>query len=166
MILIMKMFFVTSLSHEIVLNFSSSFVSHNVKEKQMNNLIQDCFYDWDDCCGSCVNTESCTECFCNGNLTGNGFSNHLIANGVCNDDMNIFDCAYDGFDCCGSNVSIKHCVECNCHGRYWSQIRIMGDTSLGGTLIKTFIKILEYMFEIHAFSFHRKLCKILNHCVS
>ena len=81
------------------------------------NNNEDCLFDWDDCCGSCVNTDLCTQCACLGNLTGNGYSNFMIGNGICNDETNTFDCAYDGLDCCGSNATIDHCTDCTCHGK-------------------------------------------------
>ena len=77
---------------------------------------EDCLYDGDDCCGSCVNTELCNQCTCLGNLTGNGYSNSLLGNGICNDETNTFECAYDGLDCCGSNATLDHCTDCTCHG--------------------------------------------------
>ena len=81
------------------------------------NNNEDCLFDGDDCCGSCVNTDLCTQCACLGNLTGNGYSNSMIGNGICNDETNTFDCAYDGLDCCGSNATIDHCTDCTCHGK-------------------------------------------------
>ena len=78
---------------------------------------EDCIYDADDCCGSCVNTELCTQCACLSNLTGNGYSNSLLGNGICDDETNTLECAYDGLECCGSNATIDHCTECACHGK-------------------------------------------------
>ena len=34
----------------------------------------DCDYDGGDCCGSCINTDYCTNCTCIGNVTGNGIT--------------------------------------------------------------------------------------------
>ena len=78
---------------------------------------EDCIYDGDDCCGSCPNTELCTNCACLGNLTGNGYSNSLLGNGICEDETNTLECAYDGLDCCGSNATMDHCTDCACYGK-------------------------------------------------
>ena len=90
-------------------------VDDGICNDENNN--EECLFDWDDCCGSCVNTDLCTQCACLGNLTGNGYSNSMIGNGICNDETNTFDCAYDGLDCCGSNATIDHCTDCTCHGK-------------------------------------------------
>ena len=78
---------------------------------------EDCFFDGDDCCGSCPNTELCTQCAYLRNLTGNGYSNPFLGNGICDDETNTLECAYDGLDCCGSNATVDHCTECACHGK-------------------------------------------------
>ena len=91
------------------------FVGDGVCNDETNNA--ECNYDGDDCCGSCVYTEFCTQCACLGNFTGNGYPNYLLGNGICNDETNTLECGYDGFDCCGSNVDIDHCTECACHGK-------------------------------------------------
>ena len=88
------------------------FVGDGVCNDETNNA--ECNYDGDDCCGSCVYTEYCTQCACLGNLTGNGNSNPLLGNGICNDDTNIVECGYDGGDCCGSCVNTDYCTECQC----------------------------------------------------
>ena len=34
------------------------------------NNVEECNYDGGDCCGSCINTDNCTECLChNANAT-------------------------------------------------------------------------------------------------
>ena len=53
---------------------------------------EDCLFDGDDYCGSCPNTELCTQCACLGNLSGNGYSNPLLGNAICNEN---FECAFD-----------------------------------------------------------------------
>ena len=78
---------------------------------------EDCYFDGDDCCGSCADTELCTQCACLGNLTGNGYSHPLLGNGICNDETNTLECAYDGLDCCGSNATIDYCTDCTCHSK-------------------------------------------------
>ena len=60
----------------------------------------ECGYDGGDCCGSCINTDYCTNCTCIGDVTGNGVPNALVGDGFCNDETNIADCNYDGGDCC------------------------------------------------------------------
>ena len=35
-----------------------------------NNI--ECLYDGGDCCGSCINTEHCSECACLGNVSSYG----------------------------------------------------------------------------------------------
>ena len=77
-----------------------------------NNV--DCGFDGGDCCGSCVNTEYCTECTCQGNFTGLGVPNPLIGDGYCNDITNNIDCSFDGGDCCGYCVATQFCTECVC----------------------------------------------------
>ena len=62
------------------------------------NNFRACFFDGGDCCGSNVNTNYCTECFC---LEVGGDCNQgLIGDGYCNDINNNLDCIYDGGDCC------------------------------------------------------------------
>ena len=75
---------------------------------------ENCDYDGGDCCGSCLNTENCTECVCYGYIIGNGVHNALVQNGLCNDETNNAFCNYDGGDCCGDNVNIQHCSNCTC----------------------------------------------------
>ena len=60
----------------------------------------ECGYDGGDCCGSCINTDYCTNCTCIGDVTGNGVPNALVGDGFCNDETNIAGCNYDGGDCC------------------------------------------------------------------
>ena len=74
-----------------------------------------CSFDGGDCCGPCVNKESCSECECKTGKT-NKISNALVGNGFCNDDMNNLNCTFDGGDCCGACVNIKYCSVCECLG--------------------------------------------------
>ena len=37
---------------------------------ETNNV--DCNYDGGDCCGTCVNTDQCSECACHGDIIGDG----------------------------------------------------------------------------------------------
>ena len=76
----------------------------------------DCNYDGGDCCGSCINTDYCSQCVCLGEITGNGIPNLLVGDGFCNDETNNADCDYDGGDCCGSCVLNNQCTECACLG--------------------------------------------------
>ena len=73
----------------------------------------DCNYDGGDCCGTCVNTNHCSECECLGGDTGVG-ANVLIGNGICNDETNNETCSFDGGDCCLSIPNKDHCSECLC----------------------------------------------------
>ena len=77
--------------------------------------IFDCDYDGGDCCGSCVNTDLCTDCSCHGEIIGNGVSNALVGDGYCNDETNNQQCNFDGGDCCLSNVTTDYCTNCTCH---------------------------------------------------
>lgn len=44
------------------------------------------------------------------------YSNPLIGNGVCHDDINIAACDYDGGDCCSfDGINTERCTECVCH---------------------------------------------------
>ena len=76
-----------------------------------------CNFDNGDCCGTCVNVDYCSLCECLSAEPGNGISNALVANGVCNDETNTINCGFDGFDCCLSNVTDHHCSECSCHSK-------------------------------------------------
>ena len=78
--------------------------------------ILDCGYDGGDCCGSCINTDLCTNCSCLGSTIGNGVPNPLVGNGYCNDNTNNVHCLYDGLDCCRSLVNTDSCSDCLCHG--------------------------------------------------
>ena len=69
----------------------------------------DCDFDGGDCCGTCVNTDFCSDCACFGGIMGNGVPNLLVGNGVCNEETNEKFCLYDGFDCCGSDVNGDAC---------------------------------------------------------
>ena len=86
-------------------------------QDETNNA--ECNYDGGDCCGSCVNTEHCTECQCLGGGTGNGIINPLVGDGYCQDETNNAECYYDGQDCCGSLVNRDQCSECICHSMYF-----------------------------------------------
>ena len=77
--------------------------------------IPECNYDGGDCCGSCINTDYCTNCTCIGNVIGNGVPNALVGDGFCNDETNNADCNYDHGDCCLSNVNTDHCSDCTCY---------------------------------------------------
>ena len=61
----------------------------------------ECNYDGGDCCGTCVNSELCSDCACLGGLNKNGFPRallinchmnefdvHLIGDGYCNGFLN------------------------------------------------------------------------------
>ena len=69
--------------------------------------IPECNYVGGDCCGSCINTEYCTNCTCIGNVIGNGVPNALVGDGFCNNETNIAECTYDGEDCCGPDITCK-----------------------------------------------------------
>ena len=79
--------------------------------------IPECNYDGGDCCGSCINTDYCTNCTCIGNVIGNGIPNPLVGDGFCNDETNNAGCYYDGLDCCRSPVNTELCSNCTCHGK-------------------------------------------------
>ena len=78
--------------------------------------IFDCDYDGGDCCGSCINTDLCTNCSCLGGIIGNGVPNVLVGDGHCNDETNNIYCLYDGLDCCRSHIDATFCSDCSCHG--------------------------------------------------
>ena len=78
--------------------------------------IPECDFDGGDCCGSCINTDYCTNCTCIGNVIGNGVPNALVSDGFCNDETNNVHCYYDGLDCCRSPVNTELCSNCTCHG--------------------------------------------------
>ena len=83
---------------------------------------EECNYDGGDCCGSCINTNFCSECDCLNNITGNGL-NPLLGDGFCNDNTNNAECIYDGGDCC-FNVNKDVCTECDC---YCQNPKLIGD---------------------------------------
>ena len=86
-----------------------------------------CNFDGGDCCGSCINTEQCSDCECKSEILGNGIHNALVGNGLCDDETNYPNCNYDGFECCGSEIntvinpgpypSEYSCEECLCKGK-------------------------------------------------
>ena len=63
------------------------------------SLISDCLYDGGDCCGSCVNFDSCTECTCLDSVTSTEISNAKVGDGICQDETYTEECNYDGGDC-------------------------------------------------------------------
>ena len=70
--------------------------------------IQACNYDGGDCCGSCVNTEYCSNCDCPlDGLTSGGITHPVVGNGVCDEETNNIECNYDNGECCGPDVSCK-----------------------------------------------------------
>ena len=77
-----------------------------------------CNYDGGDCCGSCIITDSCTECECLNenprNVMMNASSNPLVGNGYCNDETNNVACNFDAGECCGSCISMDYCIDCLC----------------------------------------------------
>ena len=38
-----------------------------------------------------------------------------IADGNCQDEVNVPECGFDGGDCCLTNVVTDYCQECHCH---------------------------------------------------
>ena len=76
--------------------------------------IVECGYDGGDCCGSCINTDYCTNCSCIGIVTGNGVPNALVGDGYCNDETNNAACDYDHGECCLSNMNTDYCSNCSC----------------------------------------------------
>ena len=80
----------------------------------------DCNFDGGDCCGSCINTEFCSDCTCFVQGTSNLIVNPLVGDGFCNDHTNHRDCNFDGGDCCGPCINTKHCTECSCHSEIFS----------------------------------------------
>ena len=73
----------------------------------------DCVYDGGDCCGSCINTDYCTNCTCIGDVFSNRVPNALAGDGQCNDEMNTAECNFDGGDCCGHCQTISITLENN-----------------------------------------------------
>ena len=74
----------------------------------------ECELDGGDCCGSCINTDRCTDCYCHSQDVRDGAPNALVGDGFCNDEMNNANCDYDGGDCCGSCINMEYCSECKC----------------------------------------------------
>ena len=107
---------------------------------------KDCNFDGEDCCGSNVNTQFCSECLCFryeatpsdktsaitrlftiliisiSTTTSISFRETCpdrqdwIGDGYCHDGLNNKGCNYDGEDCCGSNVNTQYCSKCQCLG--------------------------------------------------
>ena len=78
--------------------------------------ILECSFDKGDCCGSCIITESCTNCSCIGYTREDEISNVLVGDGYCNDKTNTPNCNFDGGDCCGSCIITEFCSNCSCIG--------------------------------------------------
>ena len=74
----------------------------------------DCDFDGGDCCGSCINTDFCSNCTCIGDTVVNEIKNPLVGDGYCNDEANTAGCNYDGGDCCGFCVNTTYCTNCSC----------------------------------------------------
>ena len=91
----------------------TNLISNGFCNDETNN--EKCYYDGGDCCGSCINTNFCTNCSCISNTTDNKVSNVLVGDGFCNDETNNQDCNFDGGDCCSFNITTDHCSECNCY---------------------------------------------------
>ena len=63
----------------------------------------ECNYDGGDCCGTCVNSELCSDCACLGGLNKNGFPRALLIN--CH--MNEFDVHFIGDGYCNGFLNNK-----------------------------------------------------------
>ena len=63
----------------------------------------ECNYDGGDCCGTCVNSEFCSDCACLGGLNKNGFPRALLIN--CH--MNEFDVNFIGDGNCNGFLNNK-----------------------------------------------------------
>ena len=94
------------------IDITNVLVGNEFCNDETNNA--DCNYDGGDCCGSCINTDYCSQCACLGEIIGNGVPNALVGDGLCNDETNNADCNYDGGDCCGTCTSMNQCTECAC----------------------------------------------------
>ena len=92
----------------IILNFCSNPFCEPLKN-------QECNFDGGDCCGSCINTQFCTECYCFENIFSNAVPNALVGDNFCNDETNIAACNYDNGDCCMLEIRTDFCSECNCY---------------------------------------------------
>ena len=77
--------------------------------------VRSCDFDGGDCCGSCINSEYCTECICLGGIIGNGIPNARVGDAFCNDETNNVECNYDDGDCCGPCLNKEFCSDCLCH---------------------------------------------------
>ena len=81
-----------------------------------------CIYDGGECCGACINTESCSECFCHQetapaiDLTC-CLQPHLwlIELDYCFDATNTANCNFDGGHCCEANANTDFCQDCICY---------------------------------------------------
>ena len=90
----------------------------------------ECNFDGGDCCGSCINTDYCTNCSCIANYTGNEVSNPLLGNGYCNDVYDTAECNFDGGDCCGQCEIIFITLESNAKGAQASKEGIYYNSSI------------------------------------
>ena len=63
----------------------------------------ECNYDGGDCCGTCVNSEFCSDCVCLGGLNKNGFPKALLIN--CH--MTEFDVNLIGDENCNGDLNNK-----------------------------------------------------------
>ena len=89
-----------------------------------------CNYDGGDCCDPYSFFFMCHHCVCfnmpNLDVFGEGFiddeppkrceskQKSRIANGICEDDVNVEECDYDGGDCCSQDSNINFCDDCLC----------------------------------------------------
>ena len=89
-----------------------------------------CNYDGGDCCNPYSFFFMCHHCVCfdmpNLEVFGDGFiddeppkrceskQKSRIANGICEDDVNVQECDYDGGDCCKQDSNINFCDDCLC----------------------------------------------------
>ena len=107
-------FFLTSLKIFVLECNQPNFVGDGYCNDETNIL--ECGFDKGDCCGSCIITESCTNCSCIGYTREDEISNVLVGDGYCNDITNNQQCNFDGGDCCGSCIITDYCTNCSCIG--------------------------------------------------
>ena len=72
-------------------------IGNGICNVETNN--KKCLYDGGDCCGSCVNVDSCTECTCLDSGSSNEISNAKVGDGICHVETYTEECDYDGGDC-------------------------------------------------------------------